>query len=35
MKFFFKYELPKHVSLSDTLMNPDMLTIKGEKEALM
>jgi alkylation response protein AidB-like acyl-CoA dehydrogenase len=35
MKFFFKYELPKHVSLSNTLMNPDILTIKGEKEILM
>jgi butyryl-CoA dehydrogenase len=35
MKFFFKYELPKHASLSNTLMNPEMLTIKGEKELLM
>jgi len=35
MKFFFKYELPKYGSLSHTLMNPEMLTIKGEKEVLM
>ena len=35
MKFFFKYELPKYISLSNTLMNPEMLTIKGEKEVLM
>jgi len=35
MKFFFKYELPKHISLSNTLMNPEMMTIKGEREMLM
>jgi len=35
MKFFFKYELPKHVSLSSTLMNPGMMTIRGEGEILM
>ena len=35
MKFFFKYELPKHVSLSNSLMNPEMITIKGEKEVII
>jgi alkylation response protein AidB-like acyl-CoA dehydrogenase len=35
MKFFFKYELPKVVSLCNTLMNSEMVTIKGEKEVLM
>ncbi len=35
MKFFFKYELPKNYAISNTLMNPEMLTIKGEKEILM
>ncbi len=35
MKFFFKYELPKHMALSNTLMNPEMVTIKKEKEVLM
>lgn len=35
MKFFFKYELPKVVSLCNTLMNPEMVTIKREKEVLM
>lgn len=35
MQFFFKYELPKHVSLCNTLMNTEMPTIKGEKEILM
>jgi len=35
MKFFFKYELPKHLSISDTLMNPEIVTIKSEKEMLI
>jgi alkylation response protein AidB-like acyl-CoA dehydrogenase len=35
MRFFFKYEMPKHISLCNTLMNPEMLTIKGEREILM
>ncbi len=35
MKFFFKYELPKNISLSITLRNPETITIKGEKEVLM
>jgi alkylation response protein AidB-like acyl-CoA dehydrogenase len=35
MKFFFKYELPKYVSLCATLMNPEMVTIKGEKEVII
>jgi len=35
MKFFFKYELPKNMSISNTLMNPEMVTIKAEKEVLM
>jgi alkylation response protein AidB-like acyl-CoA dehydrogenase len=35
MKFYFKYELPKLGSLCSTLLNPEMITIKGEKEVLM
>jgi butyryl-CoA dehydrogenase len=35
MKFFFKYELPKYVSLSNSLMDPEMITIKGEKEIII
>ena len=35
LKFFFKYELPKNIAISNTLMNPEMLTIKGEKEVIM
>jgi butyryl-CoA dehydrogenase len=35
MKFFFKYEIPKTISLSNTLMNMEILTIKKEKEVLM
>lgn len=35
MKFFFKYELPKTIALSNTLMNTEMVTVKKEKEALM
>jgi butyryl-CoA dehydrogenase len=35
MKFFFKYELPKNIAIGNTLMNPEMLTIKGEKEVII
>ncbi len=35
MQFFFKYELPKTISLSNTLMNLEIVTIKNEKEVLM
>lgn len=35
MKFFFKYELPKHISISNSLMNPEIVTIKTDKEMLM
>lgn len=35
MKFFFKYELPKYRAISQSLMNPDMVTIKKENEILM
>ena len=35
MKFFFKYELPKNIAISNTLMNSEMVTIKGEKEVIM
>jgi len=35
MRFFFKYELPKCSSLSNTLMNPELITIKNIKEVLM
>ena len=35
MKYFFKYELPKHLSISNTLMNPEIVTIKQGKEILI
>jgi butyryl-CoA dehydrogenase len=35
MQFFFKYELPKTISLSNTLMNHEIVTIKTEKEMLI
>jgi len=35
MKFFFKYELPKYMSISSTLMNPEIVTIKTDKEMLI
>jgi butyryl-CoA dehydrogenase len=35
MKFFFKYELPKYISISNALMNPEMVTIKTDKEMLI
>jgi butyryl-CoA dehydrogenase len=35
MQFFFKYELPKTISLNNTLMNMEMVTIKKENEVLM
>jgi butyryl-CoA dehydrogenase len=35
MKFYFKYELPKTLALTDTLLNPESLTIKSGKEILM
>jgi alkylation response protein AidB-like acyl-CoA dehydrogenase len=35
MQFFYKYELPKYLAISNTLMNPEMVTIKNEKETLM
>ena len=35
MKFFYKYELPKILSLSNTLTNHEIVTIKTEKEMLM
>ncbi|WP_395049208.1 acyl-CoA dehydrogenase [Flavobacterium sp.] len=35
MKFFFKYELPKYISISNSLMNPEIVTIKTDKEMLI
>jgi len=35
MKFFFKYELPKNISISNTLMNLEIVTIKTDKEMLI
>ena len=32
MKFYFKYELTKTSSLAESLMHPDVLTIKSKKE---
>ncbi len=35
MKFYFKYELPKTISLTETLLSPEMLTILKEKELIL
>jgi Acetyl-CoA dehydrogenase C-terminal like len=35
MKFYYKYELPKTLALSDSLLNTECLTIKSGKELLM
>ena len=35
MKYFYKYELPKHLSISNTLMNPEIVTIKQDQEVFM
>jgi alkylation response protein AidB-like acyl-CoA dehydrogenase len=35
MKFYFKYELPKTEALAITIMHPDKMTIKKEREILM
>lgn len=35
MKFYFKYEIPKTTSLGEVLMNPEILTIKTEKEVFV
>jgi len=32
MKFYFKYELPKTNSLAESLMDPEVLTVKTKKE---
>jgi butyryl-CoA dehydrogenase len=35
MKFYFRYELPKTISLASSLMNADIVTVKGDREVLM
>ncbi len=35
LKFYFKYELPKTIALAESLLNDDVVTIKGEREVLM
>ena len=35
MKFYFKYELPKYISLSNSLMNTEMVTIQREQEIII
>ena len=35
MKFYFKYELPKTLSLSESLMSDEVLTIKEDKEYIV
>ncbi|HLO81568.1 MAG TPA: acyl-CoA dehydrogenase [Chitinophagaceae bacterium] len=35
LKFYYKYELPKTLALADSLMNSDVVTIKGDREVLM
>ena len=35
MKFYFKYELPKTTSLSESLMSDEVLTIKKDIEYIV
>lgn len=35
MKFYFRYELPKTIALSETLLDPESLTISGDKELIL
>ncbi len=35
LKFFYKYELPKYLSLSTTIMDPAFVTILKDREVLM
>lgn len=35
MKFYFRYELPKTIGLTETLLNPETLTILKEKELIL
>jgi len=35
MKFYYKYELPKTLGLTETLLNTEWLTIKADDEVLM
>ena len=35
MKFYFKYELPKTLSLAESLMSDEVLTIKGDTEYIV
>ncbi|RMG78530.1 MAG: acyl-CoA dehydrogenase [Bacteroidetes bacterium] len=35
MKFFFRYEMPKTISLAESLMDPDNLTIKTDEKELI
>jgi butyryl-CoA dehydrogenase len=35
MKFYYRYELPKTISLASSLMNMDIVTVKGDREVLM
>ncbi|HEX5669402.1 MAG TPA: acyl-CoA dehydrogenase [Chitinophagaceae bacterium] len=35
LKFYFKYELPKTIALAESLMNDDVVTVKGDREVLM
>jgi butyryl-CoA dehydrogenase len=32
MKFYFKYELPKTTALAETMMNPEVLTVKTDED---
>jgi alkylation response protein AidB-like acyl-CoA dehydrogenase len=35
LKFYFKYELPKTIALAESLMDNDVVTVKGDREVLM
>jgi alkylation response protein AidB-like acyl-CoA dehydrogenase len=35
MKFYFKYEVPKTISLAESLMNDEVITIKKDKEYII
>ena len=35
MKFYFKYEMPKTAGLAESMMNPEVLTLKSEEKELI
>jgi butyryl-CoA dehydrogenase len=35
LKFYFRYELPKTRALAESILNADVVTVKGTREILM